>query len=442
MKRKRFLLLVLLPALVFPQEKPRTLEECIEYAIRNNPKRIQQEAQNKIYRFDQVEAVGGFLPSLHVSSGAYLNFGRGVDPETNTYISTNTFNNAYEIYSSMTLFDGLAQIYRLKMAKINRLRGAEQMQETKDRLALETMELFFNVLYYKGTVDLAKQQLEESETNLKRIQRMEELGLKSIPDLTESKAKEAEDRFLLTKQTNLLELEIIKLKEKMNFPIQEELLVADYEAVILMAHTNENAFDIYKQAFTALPQLRAGQKRVSATEMQYKITRGRLFPSLSLSAGLSTGFSRLMDGSEYMSFEDQLKNRRGSYVSLSLSIPLFDRFSRTSEVNRSKQRVIIARSENEELFRQAYSEIEQAVADVKGLSDECLFAKKRTDAMLEAHKVNIRKYDEGLINAIERTTSANRLLNARVEELHIHLKYQLKYKLLQYYKGETSWILF
>jgi outer membrane protein TolC len=439
MKKIGIILIVLLSQSINAQEKNWTLEECIQYAVEHNPQRMKQEAQNEIYRQDQREAIGGFIPSLHVASRASVNFGRGLDPETNTYISSNTFSNAYEISSSVSLFDGLSQIYRAKMAKINRLRGEEQLQETKDRIALETMELYFNVLYYKGTVGLARQQLEESEANLRRMQRMEELGLRSIPDLTEIQAKEAEDRFLLTRQTNMLELEIIKLKAKMNYPVTGELSIEAYEPIVLTGRTGETAEDVFRQATATLPRLRASEKAMSAMEMQYKVARGRLFPSLSLNAGVSTGFSRMMDGTPYVPFEEQLKNRRGSYVALTLSIPVFDRFSRSSEMKRSKQRFVIAQNENEELIRQVYGEIEQAVADVNGLSDECLFARKRTEAMFSAHQVNQRKYEEGLIDALELSTSANRLLNSQIEEIYTHLKYQLKYKLLQYYKGGTSW---
>jgi outer membrane protein TolC len=159
MKRLIFLLIVFFPVLVFSQGKVRTLEECIQYAIQHNPQRTQQEAKNEIYKFDQREALGGFLPSLSAGSSVYMNFGRGVDPETNTYISTNTFSNSYEIYSSMTLFDGLSQIYRAKMAKINRLKGKDELREITDNTTFEVMEIFFNVLYYKGTVKLSEQQL-------------------------------------------------------------------------------------------------------------------------------------------------------------------------------------------------------------------------------------------------------------------------------------------
>lgn len=418
------------------------MDDCIRYATEHNPQRTKQEAQNTIYKINQQEAIGGFLPSLTAESGISANFGRGLDPETNTYISTGTFGNSYNIYSSMTLFDGLSQIHRTKLAKINRLMGTQQLQDVKDRIALETMEAFFNVLYYKGTVNLAEQQLQESANNLKRIQRMEELGMKAASELAEIRAKEAEDRFLLTQQKNLLRIEIIKLKEKMNFPIEEELLVADTETPELIKLAEKNAVTVYGQALQTLPKILSAKQSLKATEAEYKIARGRLFPILSLGAGFSTGFSRLMDETPEMPFREQLKNKQGSYINMTLSIPLFDRLSRPSEARRAKQRLTIAHSEYEATLRQIYSEIEQAVADVCGLEDESRSAHEKTDAMLEAHKVNTRKYDEGLINAIELATSANRLLNARVEELHTNLKYQLKYRLLQYYKGETSWILF
>ena len=419
------------------QEKKWTLDDCIQYAVEHNPQRAKQEAQNKIYKQDQREALGGFLPTLSVSSNAGMNFGRNIDYETNTYIPTSTFSNGYGIYSSMNLFDGLSQIYRAKMARINRLMGDDRLRDTKDQLALQTMEIYFNVLYYKGTVDIAEDKLNESEANLKKTQRMEELGLKSVPDLAEIKATEAQDRLALTQQKNLLDVEIVKLKAKMNFPVTGEFSVAGYDSTVIAGKTNDSAVDIYQHAISTLPRLRASASTVKAAEMQYKATRGNLFPSLSLNAGSQSGFTRLMDNTPYKSFRQQFKDFLGSYVSVSLSIPIFNGFSRSAEMNRSKQRFIMAQCDNEDLSRQVYSDIEQAVADVNGLADESRFAQKRTESMLEAHKVNLRKYDEGLVDALEISTSANRLLNSRVEELYTNLKYQLKYKLLQYYKGET-----
>jgi outer membrane protein TolC len=434
MKQIIILLLITFSQGIFSQDKTWTLEECVHYAIRHNLQRIKQEAQNEIYKHNQREAIGSFLPSLNAATSASMNFGRGLDPETNGYISTSNFSNMYEIYSSLVLFDGFSRIYRAKTANINRLKGNEELQAIKDEIAFDVMEIFFNALYYKGTMELAEEQLDESVGKLKKFQRMEELGLVSIPDLAEVQAKEAEDRFLLTKQTKLYNLEIIKLKEKMNLPVEEDLLIEACEPIHLVSNEPENTWTIYQQAQNTLPKALASAKTLSATEMEHKALRGNLLPSLSLRAGFSSGFSRMIDGNVYMPFWEQLKMKEGSYVGLTLSIPLFNGFSRSSEMKRSKQRLIIAQNQHEEILRQVYSEIEQVVADVNGLSDEYLHAQKRTIAMQVAHQMNLRKYEEGLIDLITLATSANRLLNSRVEELYINLRYQLKYKLLNYYK--------
>ena len=101
-------------------------------------------------------------------------------------------------------------------------------------------------------------------------------------------------------------------------------------------------------------------------------------------------------------------------------------------MKRGKRELIIARNEKEEAQRTLYSEIEQAVADMNGQADEFYQAVRQEEAMQVAHRLNIRKYEEGLINAIELHASANRLMQARSAKL----KYNLKKRLVNYYKGE------
>jgi outer membrane protein TolC len=290
------------------------LDDCINYAIEHNKQIAMQEAQNSIYKINKQEVIAGFLPSINAVTGISSNFGWAVDPETNTYISKNTFGNSYEIHAYVVLFEGFSQVYRLKMAKNNRLMGKAKLQDTKDRIALDVMEIFFNVSYYKGTVNLAEKQLQESLDNLKRIKRMAELGMKSPPDVAEIEAKEAEGKFTLTKQKNLLNLEIIKPKEKMNFPIDEDLTVAEAGNSNLTIFLNENYMEIFRQTSQTLPKLLSSEQILKAKDTEYKSTRSRIFPTISAGAGFSTGFSRLMDGSTYMSFKDQLKNKEGSYI--------------------------------------------------------------------------------------------------------------------------------
>lgn len=418
------------------QEKIWTLDECMLYAVENSPRKNKQDAQNSIYHQNYLEAIGRVLPSLGASTSANFNFGRSLN-EDNTYSDVNSFSNNYNLSASLTIFDGLSSVNRIKMQKVNKLMGKEQLQEVKDLIAYETMEAFFNVLYYKQMVTLANEQLKQSAENVRQVKRMEELGLKGFPDVAEMQAKEAQDNYNLTQQNNLLIIAIIRLKEKMNFPVDEDLDIADYLSETLIAKTNESALEIFHQSMSHLPKALAADASLESYKLAYKTSKGNLLPTISLNAGLSTNFYRIMDGGiEYSSFKDQIKNKRGEYIGFTLSIPLFNGFSRTASVKRSKSQMIIAQYERDETMRAIYSEIEQAVADMNGQTDEYYQAKKQTEAMLVAHHVNERKYKEGMVSALELHTSSNRLFQAKVEELNSRLKFYLKQRLVNYYKGE------
>lgn len=417
------------------QDKKWTLEECMLYAVQNSPRKNKQDAQNSIYHQNYIEAIGALLPSLQGSTNAYFNFGRGLDAETNTYTDINSFSNNYSLYTSLTLFDGLSKINRVKMQKVTKLMGKQQLQKEKDLIAYETMEAFFNVLYNVEMIRLAEKQLDESSDNLKQTKRMEELGVKGLPDVAEMSAKEAADRYNLTRQKNIHAISVIVLKEKMNFPIDQDFEIIYSEKEDLIVNANESALSIYEQAKNYNPKAQISKATIQAQEYSYKASKGNLFPTISVDAGFSSNFSRYMDGSDYISFKDQLRDRRGHYVGFTLSVPLFSGFSRTASVKRSKAQLIITRSEQEEAMRTLYSEIEQAVADEKGQAEEYKQAQKQTESMDIAHKMNQRKYTEGLISALELHTSSNRLVQAQAEELNASLKYELKHRLVNYYKG-------
>lgn len=417
------------------QEKKWTLDECMRYAIENSPKKNKQDAQNSIYHQNFLEAVGKLIPSLSANTNASFNFGRGLDSETNTYTDINSFSNNYSLYSSLVLFDGFSNINKMKMQKVNKLMGKQQLQQTKDAIAYETMEAFINVAYSMDMVKLAEQQLEESTANVKQVKRMEELGMKGAADVAELVAKEATDNYNLTRQKNLLVIGIILLKVKMNFPIEDDIEISNTVSDELITKTEETALSIFENAKSVNPKAIAAESAFQAQQLAYKAAKGSFSPTLSMEAGISTNFSRYMDGSEYSSFKDQMRDKRGHYIGFSLSIPIFSGFSRSAQVKRSKAQTVIARNERDETLRTLYSEVEQAIADMNGLADEFYQAKKQTDAMTVAHNVNQRKFTEGLISAIELYTSSNRLLQAKVDELNARLKYELKHRLVDYYKG-------
>jgi outer membrane protein len=440
MKQITFLLFVFLLFCQhsFSQEKIWTLDECMKYAVENSHRANKQIARNSIIEQDYKEAIGNLLPSLNAGSGINFNFGRQLDPETNNYNNINSFSNSYSVYSSVTLFNGFSRINNLRMQKINKLRGKEELKEIRDMIAYETMEAYLNVLYVKEIYNLAELQLIESRKNLEQVKKMEQLGIKGSADVAEIIAKEAADNYNFTQQKNLLTIAIIKLKEKMNYPFGSDINISEHETLQLIKKTSETASDVYEKALSSYSKILSAEYSLKSSTLAYNISKGYIFPRLDLETGFSTGFSRYMDeNTPYDPFKEQLKNRQGYYIGFSLSVPILNGFYYSANIKRNKQNSMIAQYEHDEVLYSIYAEIEQAVADLNGQADAFAQAKKQVDAMFLAHSANQKKYTEGLISAIELTTSANRLLAAQIEEINAKYIYIIKYKLVEHYKGET-----
>ena len=77
------------PMSLSSQPNPMSLKECMEYAVNNSSKLKIEEANVDDARVARRDAIlKAFTPAAEAGTYAYSNFGRSVDPETNTYVST------------------------------------------------------------------------------------------------------------------------------------------------------------------------------------------------------------------------------------------------------------------------------------------------------------------------------------------------------------------
>ena len=142
------------------------IDRCMSYAVEHNRMVRQRGLEADNYRMDYLKAVGSFLPGIDAGISAQYNFGRSVDPETNTYISKSTFNNGYSMEASLPVFRGGSLINQVRKTKANVLLGKAAMQEARDNTALETFQAYIDALYYYGTGRLARQKLSDSDSLL------------------------------------------------------------------------------------------------------------------------------------------------------------------------------------------------------------------------------------------------------------------------------------
>ncbi len=412
-----------------------SLEECMAYAVEHSTTVGQRANSLASAREDYISAVASALPSLSAGSGGSVNFGRSVDPETNTYTTVSTFSNSYSVSAGLTLFSGFSTINGIRAAKVARAMGVENLQLARDEAAMNAMAAYFDVVYYTGAVTIAADALAASELNLKKASKNLELGLVSPADVAEIEAQVAANDVSLTEQRNNLSLAEIRLREVMNYP-QDEPLEIDTDVRIESELVGASFDEVLDNALANNPRMRSAELNSRYSEISYSIAKGRYYPSISAGGGYSTSFyTNLDNASAYDSWWRQLKQNRGSYVSVSMSIPIFSGLGRRTSKHRARYNMSNAMLQEEAVRRSVESEVAQTYSQMLGYGKQYVQGRKKVKATELAYNGVSQKFAKGMVSAIELQTAANNLQQARSEMLRSRLQYIIKCRMVDYYNG-------
>ena len=459
-KHTFFILMMSLGALTNVKAQDTTtmdLRACMRYAVEHSTKMRIAQADNRDAQIDRRDAIlAAFTPTIEGSTYAYSNFGRSIDPETNTYIRTTSFHNGYSLSAGINLFNGFQAVNNLKITKTAQLMGLTKEQQTEDQICLATMEAYCNVLYYTEMQEALQAQVTTAEKSVQLATRQEQLGQKSHADVVQMQSDLAERQYQLTTCRNNLNNAMITLKDVMFWPIEKPLKIDGLD--VGLSHRGsrivndslvrlpqcdspttgtENISQMVEFAKTNMPSVLLAEGTMKNARLALKTARWQLLPRLSLYGGWSSSYFTYpgMEGYVPTPYFEQMKNNGGEYVQLSLSIPIFDRLSKHSNIAKRKNAYDRAQADYEQTLQTVEAEVRRAIADRDGSADALRQADTRAELQQEAYALNTKRFEQGLISSIEYQTASNNYLNALAEQLNARLQYFIKNSVVNYYGG-------
>ena len=452
----------------FGKDSVMTLKECMAYAISNSTKiRIRQAAIGDAQIDRRDAALRLFTPSISANTYAYYNFGRSIDPQTNTYFNTTSFHNNYGVSAGYDLFDGFQAVNNYKISKTGMLIADSQEKQAEADICLAVMEAYYNVVYYKRLADVYEEQVSVAGQALVKARRQEELGQKGHADVIQMEADLADRQYELINTRNLYAQQRMTLADLMFWPVEEELNIDtgmpdqvghDVETVfdVQTGHDVETVFDVQtghgKTSVTpgligglsaetivdfALdhnPGVQIAQWQQLNAQRQLNTAKWQLLPTIGLYAGWSTSYYTYQ-GSQTAAFRDQFRNNGGEYVEVSLQIPIWNRLSKHSAISRRKHALEKATAELDQKRRDVESEVRRAVQDRDGSAAAYQQAQHKAEVQAEAYALNLKKLEQGLISPLEFQTANNNFLKAQADEMNSLFKFLIKQAVVKYYNG-------
>ena len=438
---KRLIPIIILTVIAFwvelsAQDIKWTLEDCIEYALTNNIGLQRQVLQTDNAEVNLLKAKMDILPSVNFGSDARVGFGRSIDPVTNLITFKQNLSNSYSLNSTIQLFNGFATLNTISANKFMLKAGIEAEKVTRNTLIVSLMGQYYQVTYAKGLEAAARMQLELSEKQLFRINRMVETGREAVARGYEIESQVSADRLTYTIAHNSASQAVTMMKQMLQLEpgTEFDILLPDLNNILI----TDEGFDtdsIFEIATGFLPRLKALEYELQASKKQVAATRGGLTPSLSVGGAIYTGYYKVIseDATDQDSFSEQMKNNNSQALFLSLNIPIFNNYATNRNIKMAKIRMADTELRLELERNNLYTEIENACLNYSRGREEYMAAEANLAFNRKSFYTVEKKFESGLVDVTDYAAAKTTLFSAETEALRTKLQLLIRKMTIQFY---------
>ncbi len=437
--RKYILSLLILTTITVSSQKIWTLEECIHYAIDHNLQLNDFDFNTQSNKETYRQSVRNLLPIINGSADYSINFGRSINPEDNSFVNTEFFSNNYNLNSSFDLFQGFQKLNSIKASKLLYKATKEESLQQKFLLAFQVMSAYYDIQFIKGLITISEEQVAISQTNYNLVSKQVELGVMAGADLYEAESLLLADELLLTQNENRLKAAKLVLLQAMNIVGESDISIQPEIVAIESGISWETmeADSVFNVAKGFMPSVKAQKYRVSAAKKQLAVTRGSLYPSITLQGGIGTGYFETITDTLGVTipFRDQIRDNTFRFIGARLNMPIFNGWASRSRVK--QQKIAVERAKNNERIQEQelYQIIQQLVQENDALRAETAQTLKQVTSQEIAFSIAQKRYEKGMINAIELGQAKNLFATAQNQNLQAQLRLRVNISTLDFYKG-------
>jgi len=415
-----------------------TLAECINYAIEHNIdiRRLELNKQNA--KIDVNTAKMSRLPNLNANVGQNWNFGRGL-AENNTYENQTLSSTNLGINSSTSIFTGFRISNEIEKSKLDLEAATQSLEKAKDDLALNIAYLFLEVLFNREILKVNEEQLTLSLSQIERTEQLVEVGKVPGSQLYDVKALAAKDEVSVVKAQNNLQLSLLNLAQSLELERHTSFDIASPELGDVFGDNIQSILPpttIYDNAVGFKPQVKEQELRAESAKKTLRIAQSGYMPTLGLGLGYNNGYYYNYSNKLYnVPFADQIQNNGGQYISLSLNIPIFNRFAVKNQVRAAKLNIENQQLALENVKKNLFKEIQTAYLNAIASQETYLASNKSVEASQESFRYAEERYQIGKSSVFEFNEARTRLIQSLSEQIQAKYDFIFRSKILDFYNG-------
>ncbi len=412
-----------------------TLKKCVDLAIKNNPTFQRAYLNAELANANTAEAKARNLPQIQAFFAQGMNFGRSIDRFSNDYINQ-LYNSTYgNIQLGMPIYKGFQTRNLTESAKLLQQAEIQNVEADKNQLSVNLLKAYLDVLAAKELSAAAKKQLENSEIQLARQQKMMEAGTSGKLEALQFSNQAASDKGGLIDAQYNLQIARLTLFQLVNIKPNDSI---EFESIIPYEIGQESINEITVNPVEFLPEYKSFDLQGQSFDRRIKANQAENSPELSLSGNYSTFYA---SSNPERSFFQQVNDTRNGSFSLNLAIPIFSKFQtspRTQQLKIQKKMLDNTRKVRENTLQQ---DLESVKLMLNAFGERYKNASQQAEISRENLKLVELRIEAGTINPIEFSLAQANLERAISNQIQTKFRWVLQKKLLEYYQtGEFDFL--
>jgi outer membrane protein len=401
-----------------PQVRTVTLDQAVDLALQTQPAVIQAEGNLDVAHANQRAALGNFLPSINANSSVSQNSSNRFNSATQQIVSAPP-STSYSggLSASLTLFNGFARIAQRRSANATAASADASLTSQKFQVILQTKQAFFNAL---AAVDLVS----AAQTQLERAQRQ----LQVSKDKLAAGSGIRSDTLSATVDVGNAELALLNAKAQQATAEANLARLIGVEGSVratgqpaLPDLSTLDTAALRQEAVSASPTVQAAEAQARAAGAAVAVTRAQYFPSLTASYRQSWAGTQTSSGiiPNPVNWPGTLNNTWS--LSLGLSWPLFNGFTREANMTQSTAARDLAVAQAADARRQANANFTQQLAGLEAAAQQVTIAQASRAAADENLRVQQERYRLGAATIVDVLTAESSLAQAEVSLVQARL---------------------
>jgi outer membrane protein len=406
------------------------LEDCISYAVKNNITVKQAQLTKNTAEVNYQQSKFERFPSLSANVSQNMNNGSSIDPITSNYVSQLVHSTSAGINASVTLFKGNYINNTIKQNELLVKQNELFVSEAKNNIVLSITEAYLQALYYKEGIEVAKNSIASSKEQLNQTNIKYRAGSVAGIDAANLETQLKNDEVTLITTQNSYRQQLIALKQLLELNPEDAF---EIEATTL---TTEKFLipdlkTVYNYASQNLPEIKSAKLQTSIEELELSKAKSGFLPTLSLNAGLNSGYTNTQNFDFITQFDGNFYQSLG----LSLSIPIFSKYQNKASIQSAKIQIESSKLTTISESKQLYLKIESAWQNANSSQSQMDAAIALRNSSKMAYDMAVKKSELGALSATDLLVSKNTYLNAEQTYLQAKFSLSLYYQLLQFYQG-------